>query len=288
MTQKNSEGQSRSFFWSRSDGQLHLQWYRADSMSTYPLHHHAEFNIVINLRGAVETKQLGGMETVTAGEAMMGSHPGVEHSSRYLVDNQGCEAVSLTFSNEILRQFAPSFTGPKQAVFLGKIQSSRVYEAAQDAVWELTVKDRGYELVLEGLANRILVETLRAWPRQQIEWTRVEIPPCLSRRDHVHALEFMQWCRKEEFRIQRLCRFLGTSEEKFTRLFRATTGDSPASFYSRFLLNRSTSLLVSNAPSIKEVGYALGFKTTSHFVAAFRRQFGVTPMQFRRQLQCRR
>lgn len=280
-----SDGQPRSLFWSRPDGQLHVQWYRADSAAYYPLHHHAEFNIVVNLRGAVETTQLGNVETITAGEAMMGSHPGVEHSSRYLVDNMGCEAVSLTFSKDVLRQFESNLDERVQSAFLGKIQSSVVYEAAQDAVRELILKSLGYETVLEGLANRILVESLRVWPRQQIERTTVEVPPCLSRRDHVRALEFMQWCRKDEFRMQRLCRFLGTSEENFTRLFRATTGDSPASFYNRLLMERSTSLLMSNALSIKEAGYALGFKTTSHFVVAFRRQFGVTPMQFRRRSQ---
>lgn len=205
------EGMPRSLSLSRPDGQLHVQWYRSDSMACYPAHKHAEFNIVVNLKGAVETA------------------------------------------------------------------------AAQDAVLEQRQKAMGYGAVLEGLATRILVETLRVWPRNRVERTAAEPAPCLSRRDHIRALEFMCWCRKDEFRLDNLCRFLGTSEEKFTRLFRTSTGDSPASFYNRLLLDRSTELLSESGLSVKETGYQLGFKTPSHFVVAFRRQFGVTPMEYRRE-----
>ncbi len=71
-----------------------------------------------------------------AGEAMMGSHPGVKHSSRYLVENGGCEAVSLTFSKDILRQFEPGLDEPMLPAFLGKIQSSTVYDTASDRLVE--------------------------------------------------------------------------------------------------------------------------------------------------------
>jgi AraC-like DNA-binding protein len=97
----------------------------------------------------------------------------------------------------------------------------------------------------------------------------------------VRAYEFMRWCRKDSFRIQHLCRFLGTSEERFNRLFRAATNDSPASFYNRLLLDQGCTLLEDPALSIKEISYQLGFKTPSHFVVTFRRQFGTTPQDYR-------
>ena len=33
--------------------------------------------------------------------------------------------------------------------------------------------------------------------------------------------------------------------------------------------------------AIKEIGFQLGFKTSSHFIAAFRREFATTPQEFR-------
>jgi transcriptional regulator GlxA family with amidase domain len=110
----------------------------------------------------------------------------------------------------------------------------------------------------------------------EVDWT-----PRLPRRDFVRAYEFMRWCKKDAFRLQRLCRFLGSSEERFTRLFRAATNASPAQFYNRMLLDRGSELLENHNLSVKEISYLLGFKTSSHFVAAFGRQFGSTPLEYR-------
>jgi AraC-like DNA-binding protein len=279
-------GQPASQFWSRADGKLHVQWYRATSQVNFAPHTHSEFNIVVCLDGAVHTRQLGDGETVESGEAMMGSNPGVEHSSQYLPGGQGCQAVSLTFAPEVLsalfhahclpavrRGFVPAFTG--------KVSSRKIERAAQEIVEEMRNRAFAHEAIIEGLAMRILVESFRLWPKERCGEIPEDTTPRLARRDHVRAFEFMRWCRKDSFRIQHLCRFLGTSEERFNRLFRAATHDSPASFYNRLLLNQGCALLEDPALSIKEISYQLGFKTPSHFVVTFRRQFGTTPQDYR-------
>jgi AraC-like DNA-binding protein len=279
-------GRSRSIFWSRPDGRLHVQWFRASGEVSFDTHTHPEFNIVVSLAGAVRTAQLGMAETIERGACMMGSNPGVPHASCYLPEPQGCQAVGLTFSPDVLdetfggRGFLPVREGYQRA-FIGKVHSPAILAAAEDVRTELMQQAPAYEVVLEGLAKRILIECIRIWPRQSVEEVREEPQPLLSRRDHVRASEFMQWCKKDDFRLQHLCRFLGTSEERFTRLFRASTGDSPAAFYNRFLLDRAAELLTGTAAAVKEVSYELGFKTPSHFVVAFRRQFGCTPMEYR-------
>ena len=125
------------------------------------------------------------------------------------------------------------------------------------------------------------METLRAWPRAGVEKCAVDFHPRLPRREFVRAYEFMRWCRKDAFRVEHLCRFLGSSEERFTRLFLAATHSTPASFYNRMLLEHGRDLLRLQALSVKEVSSLLGFKTTSHFIAAFRHQFGKPPQEYR-------
>jgi AraC-like DNA-binding protein len=279
-----AEGQPRSLFWSRADGRLHVQYYQAGAMVTFVPHVHAEYNIVISLDGAVETAQLGMVETVSSGEAMMGSHPGVMHSSRYLVGGTGnCAAVSLTFAPEVLRELTGDRGGDGrlQDVFLGRVQSPVVEAAAREIVGELQRPELAHDAVMKALATRILVEALRKWPRRAVEKLEADRSPRLARRDYIRACEFMRWCKKDAFRLERLCRYLGTSEERFTRLFRATTSNSPASFYNAMLLEQGRELLRDGRTSIKEVGYELGFKTPSHFVVAFRRQYGITPLEYR-------
>jgi AraC-like DNA-binding protein len=288
ILQQGSAGcaQPVSQFWSRTDGKLHVQWYRADSQVTFEAHTHSEFNIVVCLDGAVHTQQLGDGETAEAGQAMMGSNPGVEHSSQYLPGRHGCQAVSLTFAPEVLSSLfqACSFPAVRHGhlpAFTGKVSSSTIERAAREIVEEIQNRAFAHEAVIEGLAMRILVESFRLWPMGRTDEIPADTMPRLARRDHVRAFEFMRWCRKDSFRIQHLCRFLGTSEERFHRLFRATTNASPASFYNRLLLEQGCTLLEDPALSIKEISCQLGFKTPSHFVVTFRRQYGTTPQDYR-------
>jgi transcriptional regulator GlxA family with amidase domain len=164
---------------------------------------------------------------------------------------------------------------------MGKINSPVLYACALDFVEELRQQKRGHQLVLGTLALRMLVEALRCWPRANLEYGEIDTTPRLPRRDFIRVYEFMTWCRKDAFRLEQLCRFLGSSEERFTRLFRAATNTSPANFYNRMLLERGRDLLVDPSMSVKEISYTLGFRTTSHFVASFHREFGAPPAKYR-------
>ena len=277
------QGEASSQFWSRGDGQLHVQWYRGEKEAHFAPHLHSEFNIVVGLQGAVETWQLGEKTLVENGEAMMGSNAGVEHASWYRTGLRGCEAVSFTFSAEFLEGTlgVKARQGNLGAAYLGKIQSGRIAGVAREVIEEMRMRAFGHETVLEGLATRILIESLRQWPERRVEWVETDLRPRLTRRDHVRAFEFMRWCRKDAFRIQHLCRYLGTSEERLNRLFRGATNESPANLYQSLLLEEASEMLSSTGMAVKEVSYELGFKTPSHFVVSFRRQYGCTPQEYR-------
>ena len=128
---------------------------------------------------------------------------------------------------------------------------------------------------------------MRSWPRANIIKVKTDNLPRLPRKEFVRAYEFMRWCRKENFRLQHLCRFLGSSEERFTRLFLASTQHTPASFYNRMLLERALALLQDPKRSIKEIGFDLGYKTSSHFIAAFRREYATSPQEYRQRSEPR-
>ena len=274
-----------SMFWVPPDGQLCLQHVLLEKDISYAPHTHSEYTIVLCLNGAITKTQLGQTQVVEPGEVMMGNF-GIEHASSYLSNGGQCEAVCLTFNRSLLANLAAEFLLPiprhdDGPVFLGKLSNPVIWDCAKNVVREMQGQQHGHKIVIEALASRMLVETLRAWPRHQLENCKVDMKPRLPRRDFVRAHEFMRWCRKDEFRLQHLCSFIGSSEERFTRLFQAATNDTPAIFYNRMLLERGRSLLLDDCLSIKEISYQLGFKTSSHFIVAFRRQFGFTPQDYR-------
>ena len=219
-------------FWTRPDGQLCLQHVRVAEDTLYRTHSHPEYGIVICLKGEVTKAQLGSTYVIGPGEVLM-SNSGVEHASGYLAGTKGCEAICLTVERRALAGLLPGFKLPPltekaSPVFTGKIRNDLLRDCALDIVREIENRELGHELVIEGLATRLLIETLRTWPRAEIACGRVDLRPNLPRRDFVRAYDFMRWCKKDAFRLQHLCRFLGSSEERFTRLFLAATHSTPA------------------------------------------------------------
>ena len=67
----------------------------------------------------------------------------------------------------------------------------------------------------------------------------------------------------------------------FARLFKQSTGVPPHRFVVEQRIARASALLREPQPSIGEVGRLVGFRTPSHFTAAFRRMTGITPSAYR-------
>ena len=281
------EPRPTSSFWTRQDGQMCIQSFRPEGDLFFPAHTYSEYTVVVCLEGELSKSQLGQNQVIGQGEAIVGNH-GVEHTSNYWARNgKRCEAIVLSVDRRVLQALATEFRLPNvdevsSPAFMGKVGELAVYECGRAIARELRLGLPGHKIVVETLATRLLVEAMRAWPRSSIEKIPADLSPRLPRRDFIRAHEFMRWCRKDKFRLQHLCQHLGSSEERLNRLFLASTRQTPASFYNRMLLDRARDLLGDPQYSVKEVGYQLGFKTCSHFIAAFRREFAATPQEFRK------
>lgn len=275
-------------FWTGRDEQLCVQHFRPESDVFYPWHSHSEYTVVVCLAGEVTVRQLGQEQTIGPGEVLIGNL-GVPHSSSYQARHgRPCETVGISLDRRLMAALTadfklPGWEGSVCPAFFGKIQGAVLRDCAREIADEVRSARRGHKLLIEAQAMRLLVETLRLWSPAAIEPVKADLIPRLPRREFIRAYEFMRWCRKESFRLQLLCRFLGSSEERFTRLFLASTDQSPANFYNRLLLERAVDLLTQPSLSIKEIGFELGFRTSSHFIAAFRRVFGVSPQKYREQ-----
>lgn len=286
--QDQADKQADSTFWTGRDGQMCAQYFRPEADVFYPTHVHSEYTLVVCLAGEIAVKQLGQEQTIGPGEALFGNY-GVPHSSGYR--SQGgrpCEAVSISLDRRLMASLTADFEmlswqDDSSPAFLGKVQGSALKKSADDIAHELKTSRSGRTIMLEAQATRLLVEGIRLWPRMGLANSDFGVPPCLPRREFIRAHEFMRWCRKENFRLQNLCRFLGSSEERFTRLFLASTLQTPASFYNRMLMERACQLLAESTLSIKEISFELGFRTSSHFIAAFGRVHEVSPQKYRDQ-----
>ncbi|WP_346797768.1 helix-turn-helix domain-containing protein [Halomonas sp. Bachu 37] len=101
--------------------------------------------------------------------------------------------------------------------------------------------------------------------------------PLLNRYIHQHLAE--------ELRVADLARLACLSEAHFTSCFRAQTGLSPWQYVKRKRLDAARQLLLNSRTPLADIALQTGFANQSSLSHAFRRSYGLSPRQLRREAQ---
>jgi AraC family transcriptional regulator len=88
----------------------------------------------------------------------------------------------------------------------------------------------------------------------------------------------------EQIPLAQLAQLARLSQFHFCRAFKRSLGVPPHRYHAMRRMERAKTLLAKPAPSVTEIGLAVGFGQTSSFTAAFRRATGVTPTDYHRSL----
>lgn len=92
----------------------------------------------------------------------------------------------------------------------------------------------------------------------------------------------MQRYGDQDLTVAELATLAGRSPASFNRDFHRTFGTSPGKWMLQQRMDQARELLVSTNDSVTDIGFAVRYESTSHFIEQFRRHFGETPVQFRR------
>jgi len=80
--------------------------------------------------------------------------------------------------------------------------------------------------------------------------------------------------------LEELSEQVGISLKKLKMGFRQIYGDSVYSFLFDYKMDYARKLLDSGSYNVNEVGLRIGYSTSSHFIAAFKKKFGTTPKKY--------
>lgn len=95
--------------------------------------------------------------------------------------------------------------------------------------------------------------------------------------------EFVQENLDWPITLAEMAAVAGLSQFHFGRKFRAATGRTPHQYVLEIRLARARDLLRSSSAPISQIAQRCGFTSPSHFAAAFKRCFGVSPTNYRSQ-----
>lgn len=88
----------------------------------------------------------------------------------------------------------------------------------------------------------------------------------------------------QKLTLQALSARFGLSPCYLQRLFKRYTGQSPTDYLIYLRMNHAKRLMRTTGLTISEISYSVGIENLSYFTRQFRRQEGLTPQQYRKQL----
>jgi len=141
-------------------------------------------------------------------------------------------------------------------------------------------------LIQSQLKNRERVrQLLTSNTNSQLSTLNSQLEDALSSQDK-HFMEELYKLMEEELSnseldVTRITKLLLISRTKLYYKIKGLTGETPSNFFRTYKLNRAAELLKSGQYTVSEISDKCGFSTQSHFSVVFKKQFGLTPTEFK-------
>jgi len=172
----------------------------------------------------------------------------------------------LSPENSTKKYYDNGNINPSMAVVLSQILSSNIHESMK----ALYLKGKVYEL-LSLYFNKN-------------EDTDIEQCPFLIDEDNVRkirlAKEIILKNMSEPPSLQELSEKIGLSLNKLKEGFKQLYGNTVFGYLLDHKMEEARRMLASTNHNVNEVGLRIGYSTSSHFIAAFKKKYGTTPKKY--------
>lgn len=98
----------------------------------------------------------------------------------------------------------------------------------------------------------------------------------------MQIISYMHGHFHEDIRVEQIAEKFHFSPSHFRRKFREEMGVSPKEYLSWLRIGQAKKMLKRTDRSVQEIAAASGFRTPDGFIGAFKKQEGMTPLQFRK------
>ena len=172
----------------------------------------------------------------------------------------------LSADNKDKKYYSQEAVSPAIAVVLSQVMNYNLHPSIK----ELYIKGKVYELI--------------SLYFNKSQDTDVEQCPFLVDEDNVKrirkAKEIIISRMAEPPSLQDLSEEIGLSLKKLKEGFRQIYGDSVYSFLFDYKMEYARKMLESGKHNVNEVGLKVGYSTSSHFIAAFKKKYSTTPKKY--------
>lgn len=158
-------------------------------------------------------------------------------------------------------------------------QNARLSVAVESLKAELLRNDELSNLLIDSWAIQALVFLHRLSDENP-----QRSPVQLSKAEIAKVTEYMEANVDKNITLESIASLIGLSARHFRRLFRTSTGFRPSEMFTNIRLQKAARDLRYSRKNIIDISLDCGFSQPQHLATAFRRKFGLTPTEFRREV----
>jgi len=148
-------------------------------------------------------------------------------------------------------------------------------QCLDNAVRECLYMRPGYEFIIPALVMQFLITAMRSG-----ETNRKLLDNVNS--DILKTISDIENASESHFTLKELAATAGMSVSSYTKKFRESTGLSPLEYILQVRFQQVCYYLAASNLSIGEIAAKCGFCTPNYLIKLFRRQFGMTPLLYRK------
>ena len=256
-----------------------LQVYRFKHRHSVGLHWH-EFYELMLVTGGAGTHQLNGVALPLLPGSFCLLSPSDFHEVAPM-PGQVLEFWNIIFTDALLRDAVSRLLFDHASAYHVEVGNAAYLRIVDDCerLWDETNERQvGHQIAAQATLDRLLIALRRTTANH------VPTPSLPAAADPVRqALRFIQRHFREPLTLGDVARQARLSPAYFSDSFRRATGQTFQLYLQQQRLQFACSLLAASDLPISEVCHAAGFNSLSHFVRAFKQQFGVPPRGYRQQ-----
>lgn len=180
--------------------------------------------------------------------------PHLFHNEHHQIDGH---VICLTFQGEF-----PSLQS------FGRDDSGVIRRLLHTLLAEIREQRYGYQTVLQTSLHTLLIHVLRSRHNSSGE------------KNLEYVVNYLQENYREKIVLSDCAKQLNISYDYFQHKFKERTGLSPRSFLLHCRIDAAKRLLSSGTLGCTEIAYRCGFSTSAQFAMLFKREVGVSPLQY--------
>lgn len=259
--------------------ETHYRFHHKIDPSQFPqVHDFYEITLVTEGMMAME---INGVSEMAAEGTLMLIRPGDIHSRRA---EESCSYINLAFPERVLTEMFRYLEVPELQEKLKTLalpprtvlsSGEAVLFKAQLEKLNLLPVDRPHVVGME-LRRLMLDLMLQYFIPVFFEQPEMNCPHWLN-----ELVEKMEEPELFTANLEELARLGGCTKEHLCRSFRKYLGVPPASYLNAKRLNYAANLLLHSDQKVIDIAYASGFQSLSRFYHAFKKEFGMSALEYR-------